>query len=171
MMLTGPEILKRISDGQIKITPFNVNQLNPNSYNLTIGDSLVVYSDAILDAKRSPNTQTISIPTEGLLLHPGRLYLAKTVEVTETNGLVPVLYGRSSAARLGISVNQNAGLGDTGYVGAWTLAINVAQPVKIFAGMKIAQLVYFETTGDVVSYSGKYQGSLDPVPSKLSEDK
>lgn len=171
MILSGPEILKRIENGQIKIEPFNIDQVNPNSYNLTLGSELLVYSDAILDMKKSPATQAIKIPAEGLILQPGRLYLAKTAEYTETNGVVPILYGRSSAARLGLAVSSDAGLGDTGYRGNWTLAITAAHPTRIYAGMKIAQLVYLDVKGEVVEYEGKYQGSTEAVASKISQDK
>lgn len=170
MILTGPEILKRLEDGQIKISPFNIDQLNPNSYNLALGDEVVIYLDAVLDSKKPPNTQTIKIPAEGLLLYPGRLYLAKTTEYTESSGVVPVLYGRSSAARLGISVSQNAGLGDTGYKGVWTMSVTVSQPVRVYPQMQIAQLVYLDVVGDIVEYSGKYQGSLSAVASKIAQD-
>ena len=170
MILTGPEILKRLESGQIKIQPFSVDQLNPNSYNVTLGAEILVYSDAILDSKRKLDTQTIKIPQEGLILNPGRVYLAKTEEYTEASGVVPVMYGRSSAARLGISVTNNAGLGDTGYKGVWTMAITVAQPVRVYVGMKLAQLVFFDVKGDVVEYAGKYQNSLEAVASKLNQD-
>jgi len=171
MILTGPEILKRIEQGQIKIDPFNVDQINPNSYNLTLSDEVLVYSDAILDSKKKPATQSIKIPEEGLILQPGRLYLAKTREFTETNGLVPVLYGRSSVGRLGLFVHVTAGFGDTGFAGNWTLELVAVQPLRVYAGMKICQIVYLEPTGDLVQYSGKYQNSVSVVASKFSEDK
>lgn len=159
MILTAPEILKNINNGNIVISPFNADKLNPNSYNVTLDNELVLYKDAILDLKKPSDTQKIVIPESGLILQPGRLYLAKTLEHTETKGLVPVLYGRSSAARAGISVHCSAGLGDTGYKGVWTLSISVIQPVRLYPNATLAQVVFFKTQGDVVEYSGKYQGS------------
>lgn len=170
MILTATKILEKITDGSLKIEPFSLENLNPNSYNLTIADELVTYNDAILDTKAQLNTLKTKIPNEGYVLHPGRLYLAKTLERTETNGVVPVLYGRSSAARLGMSVTLGAGLGDTGYAGVWTLAITVTQPVKIYKNMKLAQVVFYEVSGDVVPYDGKYQNSTDISPSQYNKE-
>ncbi len=168
MILTAPEILKNIQSGNIVLTPFNADNLNPNSYNVTIGNELVMYKETIIDLKQKAIPQSITIPTSGLILQPGRVYLAKTQEYTETRGLVPVLYGRSSAARAGLSVQCGGGLGDTGYKGVWTLSLSVVQPVRLYPGMSIAQLVYFKTLGESVEYSGKYQGSTSAESFKLS---
>lgn len=168
MILTAPEILKHIQSGDIIIAPFNADNLNPNSYNVTIGNELLMYKETIIDLKQKATPISITIPTNGLILQPGRVYLAKTLEHTETKGLVPVLYGRSSAARAGLSVQCGGGLGDTGYKGAWTLSLGVVQPTRVYPEMSIAQLVYFKTVGDVVEYSGKYQGSTSAEGFKIS---
>jgi len=160
-MLTASEILKATASGEISITPWNADNLNPNSYNLSIGNEVQLTKDTILDFKTSPALQTLVIPTNGLILQPGRLYLAKTLEFTETKGLVPVLYGRSSSARLGLFVHASAGLGDTGYKGHWTLSLIPTQPIRIYPNQSIAQLVFFKPQGIVVEYSGKYQNTLN----------
>jgi len=46
-MLSGKEIHRRVKDGSIVFTPFNEDQVNPNSYNLQLGDSLKIYKDAL----------------------------------------------------------------------------------------------------------------------------
>ena len=66
MILSGKEIANRI-DGDIIINPFDRNRLNPNSYNLSLSDELIVYSEATLDMKKNTPYQRISIPAEGLL--------------------------------------------------------------------------------------------------------
>jgi deoxycytidine triphosphate deaminase len=45
-MLTGPEIARQVELGAIQIRPFDPARLNPNSYNLTLGDRLRVYEKA-----------------------------------------------------------------------------------------------------------------------------
>lgn len=158
-MWTASQILKGISDGKLSITPWNIDNLNPNSYNVSIGSEIVMYTDSVLDFKVAPKTKVIQIPESGLILHPGRVYLAKTLEYTEINGVVSVLYGRSSAARLGLFVHASAGLGDTGYKGHWTLSLIATQPVKIYPGQSLAQLVFMEPNGSTIDYSGKYQNN------------
>lgn len=175
-ILTGNEI-KRLMDVSsdssvsIKIEPFNEQQINPNSYNLTLGKELLIYNETLLDAKKVNNTTKLEIPESGLILQPGRLYLAKTQEYTETKGLVPVLHGRSSLGRLGLFVHVTAGYGDTGFAGNWTLELVAVQPVRIYAGMKICQIAYNTVQGEVLNYAGKYQSSTEVVASKFHEDK
>ena len=47
-MLTGEEIIKEVENGNIVIDPFDKNNINPNSYNLTLSDELIVYTDDLL---------------------------------------------------------------------------------------------------------------------------
>jgi dCTP deaminase len=79
-----------------------------------------------------------------------------TNEYTETHKHVPFLEGKSSVGRLGIDIHATAGKGDVGYCNTWTLEISCKQPVRIYAGMPIGQLIYFEVKGIVEnSYSKK----------------
>lgn len=77
-------------DTDIFIDSFEVNRLNPNSYNLRLDSKLLVYEDRTLDMKRPNHTREIVIPEDGLLLEPIRLYLGKTVEYSRTERLVPM---------------------------------------------------------------------------------
>ena len=84
MKLSKKGILNAISKGNIVISPFNENNLNPNSYNVTLHNTLLVYEDPVLDMKKVNSTRTIVIPDEGYLLLPGELYLGRTLEYTNT---------------------------------------------------------------------------------------
>lgn len=92
MILSGIEIPKRL-DTDIYIDPFNPNQLNPNSYNLKLYNELLIYENSSLDMKKENKAITLSIPDEGFLLEPGKLYLGRTMEYTRTYNLVPMLEG------------------------------------------------------------------------------
>ena len=165
-MLTANEILKRIQLGTIKIDPFNENNLNPNSYDLTLSKYISHYTKNLeLDVVKFGVPIPGLIPTDGIVLKPGILYLGCTQEYTESLTCIPMINGRSSLARLGISVHQTGGFGDIGFCGNWTLEITVVQPVKIYPGIKFAQLCWFEPTGIVDKlYEGKYQNSKSTVP-------
>jgi len=115
MILSGKEILLNIGN-EIKIDPFDKKKINPNSYNLSLHDELVVYDMRPLDMKKNNKTKNIKIPDRGLVLKPGRLYLGRTIEHTETHNLVPMIEGRSSVGRLGIFVHITAGFGDVGFI-------------------------------------------------------
>lgn len=167
MILTGARIAQEVQAGRIHIAPFDPKQLNPNSYNVRLGHELVVYDDAVLDARVAPSARTLSIPDEGLVLEPGELYLGATVEVAGSTHHVPMLFGRSSIARLGLFVQITAPLGDLGYVGRWTLQLNAIRPLRIYAGTPLAQLMFLEAAGERALYEGKYQGADTARPSEL----
>ncbi|TVR33663.1 MAG: dCTP deaminase [Spirochaetaceae bacterium] len=159
MILSGEYIRGRLGT-DIIIDPFREDQLNPNSYNLTLHDELIVYDDRELDMARDNRCSQLSIPAEGLLLQPARLYLGRTVEFTETRNYVPMLEGRSSIGRLGLFVHITAGFGDVGFCGYWTLEIFCVQPVRIYAGVQICQIFYHTIEGDYRSYAGgKYHNN------------
>tara|TARA_R110000868_G_scaffold66014_9_gene197038 strand:- start:4638 stop:5153 length:516 start_codon:yes stop_codon:yes gene_type:complete len=169
MILTGPEIQTRLGK-DIIIKPFNIEQLQPNSYDVTLNNKLLIYTDAILDLKKPPNYRELIIPEEGLILLPNTLYLGHINEYTETYGLVPMMHGKSSLGRMGIVPHVCAGLGDTGFRGRWTVEITCVHPVKIYPNIPIAQLTYHTVLGEYMDYNGKYQDSEEVMPSRYHEN-
>ena len=159
MILSGKEILKHMGK-EIIITPFDEKRINPNSYNLSLADELLVYEKDALDMKKPNPTKRIVIPEEGLLLEPNRLYLGRTNEFTKTDRYVPMLEGRSSTGRLGLFIHVTAGFGDIGFAGYWTLEIFCVQPVRIYPNVEICQIYYHDIDGEYDLYSsGKYQNN------------
>jgi len=159
MILSGKQIQAALGS-EIVIEPFDPKQLNPNSYNLRLHDELRVYDSHELDMRIENTSSVLQIPPEGLVLEPQRLYLGRTLEYTATNGLVPMLEGRSSIGRLGLFVHITAGFGDVGFCGYWTLEIFCVQPIRIYAGIQICQIFYHTIHGEYESYSsGKYQNN------------
>ena len=133
-----------------------------------------------LDMKRNQYLVIEKIPEEGFILEPGILYLGRTMEYTETHKFVPMLEGRSSVGRLGISIHSTAGFGDIGFCGYWTLEISCVQPVRIYPGVEICQIYYHTicdnddlsrmclNTSDIPKYDhGKYQKNTGIQPSML----
>lgn len=170
MILTGPEIKARLGK-DVVIEPWDEKNLNPNSYNLRLSEDLMVYTEETLDMRKDNPATALKIPPEGLLLQPGRLYLGRTVEYTETRNLVPMLEGRSSIGRLGLFVHVTAGFGDVGFKGFWTLEMHCVHPIRIYAGVPICQVFYHSIEGDIMEYvSGKYQGNKGIQTSRLWMD-
>jgi len=171
-MLTGNEIYNAVQEGKIDIIPFNEDQINPNSYNLTLHPELKVYTEDVLDCKKNNPTKTIIIPEEGLVLQPGEFYLGRSYETTGTDYYIPSIDGRSSIGRLGISIHITAGFGDIGFTGTWTLEITVEKPVRVYPGMEVAQVSWVTPYGDTsYKYNGRYQGQISTTPSRMFEDK
>lgn len=171
MILSGQEIKKQVELGHIAIEPFDEGRLNPNSYNLRLHNELLVYTNDLLDMKKPQDTETVVIPSDGLVLQPGRLYLGRTFERTRTDRFVPMLEGRSSVGRLGLYIHVTAGFGDVGFSGYWTLEIQCIQPIKIYPMIEICQIYYHTVAGEIRLYdSGKYQNNNGIQPSLLYKD-
>lgn len=191
MILGGKTILDEVKAGNIQITPFDESRINPNSYNLTLGNKLLVYGAearvatntrrapysyivsryVTLDMKKDNPTSELIIPEDGLLLEPGTVYLGTTNEFTFTDKYVPMLEGRSSIGRLGLMIHVTAGFGDVGFAGKWTLEIVPTQPIVIYPNIEIAQIYYHTITDNSVKYtSRKYNNQDDVVSSKLYMD-
>jgi len=170
MILSDKKILEEIKKGNIVIKPFNRKNLGSNSYDVHLGDWIAVYVDDVLDAKQHNKIHYIKIPKEGMLLLPARLYLGVTKEYTETHKFVPFLEGKSSIGRLGIDIHATAGKGDVGFCNTWTLEISVRQPVIIYPGMPIGQLIYFEVSGEIdVPYNRKKSAKYNKRTNKPVE--
>jgi dCTP deaminase len=170
MILSGHEIRAHLGKN-IVIEPFDPGKLNPNSYNLSLHDELMVYEEVVLDMRKSNRVRRIRIPEEGLVLNPNQLYLGRTVERTETHSLVPMIEGRSSIGRLGLFVHVTAGFGDVGFCGYWTLEMFAVQPIRIYAGVAICQIIYHDIRGEFTEYaSNKYQHNRDIQPSLLFKE-
>lgn len=170
MILSDKEILNEIKKRNIVIKPFDRKSLGSNSYDVHLGEWLAVYKDEVLDAKKHNRVNYFRIPKEGHILHPTKLYLGVTQEYTETFEFVPFLEGKSSVGRLGIDIHATAGKGDVGFKNKWTLEISVKQPVKIYAGMPIGQLIYFKVEGEVLTpYDKKPSAKYNRKASKPVE--
>ena len=170
MILSVKEIQRHIGK-EIIIEPFDQSRVNPNSYNLTLHNELLVYENHELNMKKLNPTKRITIPEEGLVLEPNRLYLGRTNEFTKTEGFVPMLEGRSSTGRLGLFIHVTAGFGDVGFAGYWTLEIFCIQPIRIYPNAEICQIYYHSIEGDYEPYkSGKYQNNTDIQPSLMYKD-
>ncbi|MDP4221346.1 MAG: dCTP deaminase [Bacteroidota bacterium] len=173
MILTDKDILEAIDAKTIVIEPYRRDCLGSNSYDVHLGATLAIYKPQVLDAREHNEIEYFTIPPEGYVLRTDTLYLGVTEEYTETHAHVPFLEGKSSVGRLGIDIHATAGKGDVGFCNTWTLEISVKQPVRIYAGMPIGQLIYFEVKGDcLVPYATKVNAkyntrTVKPVESMM----
>lgn len=170
MILTGQEICTQVESGRIRIAPFEVQNVNPNSYDFTLGESLLRYENTVLDAAAENAHQIVPIPDEGVVLHPNRVYLGHSAEYVGSDYYVPILRAKSSIARLGLFIHMTADLIDLGSYGQFTLQFHAVQPVRVYKGMLIGQVTFWSTVGTRELYAGKYQGSSGPVASRSFRD-
>ncbi|MEY4927557.1 MAG: hypothetical protein RI894_1993 [Bacteroidota bacterium] len=177
MILSDKRILAAVEKGEIVIMPYRPECLGTNSYDVHLGKYLATYRDRELDARKHNEIVHFEIPDDGFLLQTGTLYLGVTEEYTETHTTVPFLEGKSSVGRLGIDIHATAGKGDVGFCNHWTLEISCSQPVRVYAGMPIGQLIYFAVEGDIQNFynkkaNAKYtERSVKPTESMMWKNK
>ena len=147
MILTGSEIIKQVHRGTIFIDPFNIDLVNPNSYNYRLGEYLIELKSKIIDLKRDQKFKRIKIPDNGYVLLPSKFYLGSTTEIIGSDKYVPSLIGRSSLGRLGLFLQITADLGHIGTKHRWTLELACVQPIRIYSRMKIGQVSFWEPKG------------------------
>ena len=153
MILSDRDIKQRIAEGKITIIPFSQDNLQPASYDLHLDTEFRVFkphTTEVIDTRKpvAGMMEKVLIPDgEAFVLHPGSFALALIQEKTGVDAShVGRLEGKSSLARLGLIIHTTAGFLDPGNCLKLTLELFNASPlpIKLYPGMKIAQLA-FET--------------------------
>jgi dCTP deaminase len=156
MILSGSEIVRQVERRNIIIDPFELQMVNPNSYNYRLGGLLMEVDKEVSVRHVSLDECLCAIPAEGALLSPGRVYLGHTMEVIGSNKFVPSLIGRSSMGRLGLFLQLSADLGNLGSAHQWTLELACVQPVIVYPGMVVGQVSFWAPLGEIKEYEGQY---------------
>lgn len=179
MVLSDIDIKREIEKGDLVISPYSDDSIQPSSYDLHLDSKFIVFDNHdtdIIDVKLKPNnTRTVDVKDKGyFIVHPNNFVLGVTVEnIKIPKYLVSRIEGKSSIGRLGLIVHATAGYVDPGFEGTLTLEIfNLSSvPIKLYIDMKIAQLSFFEmktpSSKPYGKYKNKYQGQTDPTESML----
>jgi dCTP deaminase len=170
MILSGPEIAKQIELNAITMKPYDPSRLNPNSIDLSLGDTLLRYRDGIIDPRVEPHVEELTIPSSGLTLEAGGFCLGASRETVGSAKFVPIVHGKSSTARAGLFVHVTADLIDIGSIGTITFQLYSSLSIVLYPGMLIAQMSFWVPMGEIALYAGKYQGSNGPAKSQIFRD-
>ena len=188
MILSDRDIRARLERGDLQIAPLADRelQIQPASVDLRLGSDFIVYKPgqiACLDprdpATLTAATETVTVAADGaFILHPGEFALGSTVErVNIPPDLVARVDGRSSVGRLAVVVHATAGFIDPGFAGQITLELsNLGRiPVRLYPGMRIAQIVLHQLLSPSEQPYGtergsRYQEQMGPVASRLRLD-
>lgn len=182
-ILTDERIKFALTRGSIGIEPFDERLLQPASYDMILSDEIarITHGVEIIDPRAQQeytSYEKIYDEERGFLIYQGEFILASSVEVFSFNAShVGQINGKSSLARLGLQV-ESAGFFDPGFRGQATLElVNMAQrPIRLYPGMKIAQMVFFETPSPAARPYGhaklgsKYRDQMGPTPSRMHLD-
>jgi dCTP deaminase len=170
MILSGEAIRAAVEAGDIVIDPFDERQLGPNSYDFRLGDRCKTYKEGILDPLKRNDVVAFTIPPDGVVLSPGRIYLVNTMERMGSTKYVPIIRGRSSIGRLGLFINITSDLIDLGSINQWTLQLVATLPFRALPGTLIGQVTFWVTKGEPAYYAGRYKGSESPMESLAYQD-
>ena len=188
MILSDRDIRSRLERGDLQIAPLQDRelQIQPASVDLRLGNEFIVYKPgqiACLDprdpATLTAATETVAVAADSaFILHPGEFALGSTVErVAIPRDLVARVDGRSSVGRLAVVVHATAGFIDPGFAGQITLELsNLGRiPVRLYPGMRIAQIVLHQLTSAAERPYGsergsRYQEQIGPQASRLRLD-
>lgn len=157
------------------ISPFNDQNVQPSSYDLTLLGKLArPIPGRTIDLRYDePKDHMTYLDFETYVLKPQECILGCTNEVIVCpSDLSARVEGKSSLGRLFTTAHITAGVIDSGFKGQITLEIVNHGPwdIVLYSGMKIAQLSYFELTSEVkVLYGSKgfgshYLGQMGPTP-------
>lgn len=160
-------------------------QIQPNSIDLTLGNTWKkprynnrVDGKKIIDPSREitykegtftpvdPGTYDMEMslnhrPASYYILQPGEFVLMASYEkLNIPNGMISFVQGRSSIARMGIQTEQ-AGFVDAGFKGTITFEVNNQSkyPIKLYSGMRIAQVYFFKAQYASNLYGAKFKDS------------
>lgn len=182
MILSDRSIKEKIKSGEISIEPFLHEFIQPASYDLHLDKSILVFNTEkhdMIDVKKPVEDLMLKIEIDdinGYTLKPGEFILANVVEITGVdNKHVGRLEGKSSLARMGLIIHATAGFLDPGNKLRLTLEIaNLSPlPIRIYEGMKIAQLAFEQLDKDCERPYGssglnsKYKGDMTVQASRM----
>jgi dCTP deaminase len=151
--LSDGTIRRLVEEGRIVIDPFDPDKVQPSSVDVRLGDSFRVFHNhrvSSIDLREPPDNLTEEVVIgegEPFVIHPGEFCLGRTLEWVElADDLVCRVEGKSSIGRLGLIVHATAGFVDPGWKGTLTLEFaNLTRvPIKLYAGLPIAQLSFME---------------------------
>ena len=160
MILSDREIWMEIGSERLKFTPpIGPEQVGPSAVDLRLGNEFTTFRtpeagiEVVIDPTKIDNVEDILVSYgerhqigqgDSFLLEPGSLVLAYTLEYVEMpNYLAARVEGRSSLARLGISIHQTAPTVHATFEGQLRLELSHSgpYPCRLYPGQKICQLV------------------------------
>jgi dCTP deaminase len=181
VLLSDRDISRQLDAGRVRLDPYDPKLIQPSSVDVRLDRWFRVFQNhryAFIDPSVEQEDLTELVETNGddpFVLHPGEFVLGATLEaVTLPDDVAARLEGKSSLGRLGLLTHSTAGFIDPGFSGHVTLELgNVATlPIKLWPGMKIGQLAFFQLTSPAENpygsavYGSRYQGQRGPTPSR-----
>jgi dCTP deaminase len=181
VLLSDRDIRAYVAAGKIVMDPWDAAMIQPSSIDIHLDRFFRLFDNhkyPVIDpsADQPKLTHLVDVSAEGsFVLHPGEFVLGSTFETVSLGDDVAArLEGKSSLGRLGLLTHSTAGFIDPGFSGHVTLELSntATLPIKLFPGMKVGQLCFFELSSPAERPYGhgasgsRYQGQRGPTASR-----
>jgi dCTP deaminase len=181
MLLSDRDIRASIESGRIGLDPLDMSLIQPSSMDVRLDRFFRLFDNhkyPFIDPREQQDDLTRFVEVaqdEPFILHPGEFVLGSTFEfVSLGNDIAARLEGKSSLGRLGLLTHSTAGFVDPGFQGHVTLELSntATLPIKLWPGMKIGQLCFFQLSSESenpygsAKYGSRYQGQRGPTASR-----
>jgi dCTP deaminase len=181
MLLSDRDLKAELAADRIKLEPSAEDMVQPSSIDVRLDRYFRLFDNhkyAVIDPSidQPELTRLIEVdPAEGFILHPGEFVLGSTFEqVTLPDDIAARLEGKSSLGRLGLLTHSTAGFIDPGFTGHVTLELSntATLPIRLWPGMKIGQLCFFQLSSPAEhpygagQYKSRYLGQNGPTASR-----
>jgi dCTP deaminase len=178
VLLSDNDIRRGLLRGEIEITPWSPDLLQPASLDVRLGPIFLVYSPHLtsvdmLNPPPDSMTEIVIFPGSRFSLAPGMFALGSTIEHVSLPGTVAArLEGKSTLGRMGLLTHATAGFIDPGFNGQITLELTNLGPaaLELTPGMRIGQLSFMRMSSPVdmpygsTGLGSHYQGQRGPTP-------
>ena len=186
MVLSDRDILRAMDSGRIRIDPVPDlgAQLGSVSIDFRLGSTFMVFEHSrhsFIDPRQPQSIgeamRTIEMTDDQpFIMQPGDFALAATIESMDlADDILGRLEGRSSIARLGITVHSTAAVFEPGWRGTATMELsNLGRmAVALYPGMRICSFSFEEVSSPVMvpyhtKVGNKYAGQSTPRASGLA---
>jgi len=183
MLLSDTDLVQAMHTGELGLSPYHPDQMQPASYDLLLSDAFRSYrmpAGTLLDPRQDqePLTELLMVSEgQNIILPPHGFMLGCTVDsVSLGSGLAARFEGKSSLGRLGLMTHSTAGFIDPGFHGQITLELCNASglPIALWPGMRIGQLCVLRLSSPCTRLYGspglgsRYQGNQGPAASRSS---
>lgn len=172
----------------MSIEPFNPGQVQPASYDVTLGNKFKVFKNFKIKRAQAFEVGESNIENwmeDTLVVERGNVFrleplsfaLGHTVEYFKfSDRLAGRLEGKSSLGRLGLCIHATAGWFDPGFEGTATIEMfNMSSNILLLhPGILIGQMSFLRMSSPVKlpygseALGSKYQGQVDPEASRYT---
>ena len=151
-VLSKADILERIEDGSLSITPFSEGQLEPASYDLSIGRAIKAGKD-----------ETHSSADGRIIIEPNNWAMIGSKEIVTLPTTLCASYGvTSSITRAGLMYFGGPQI-DPGYTGGIFVSVYnpTLEPIVLDIGQQFFTIIFHTLSSEAEPYCGRYQNQND----------